>query len=85
MEKKQIKSHRAQLVIFKEQGDHLAQDISEASPCIIDTPNGKQMRAYCVLPESTSCKCVPVNFAVAINHDYGDNSIPADIIKLHRD
>lgn len=85
MENEQIKSCRAQLVIFKEHGEQLLQNIDAEALCIINTPNGIQMKPYCVLPKSTICGFVPINFAVALSHDYGDNSISADIIKFHKD
>lgn len=85
MENEQIKSCRAQFVIFKEHGEQLQQNIDAEALCIIDTPNGIQLKPYCVLPRSTICGFVPINFAVALSHDYGDNSISADIIKFHKD
>lgn len=85
MENEQIKSCRAQLVIFKEHGEQILQNIDAEALCIINTPNGIQMKPYCVLSKSTICGFVPINFAVALSHDYGDNSISADIIKFHKD
>lgn len=84
MENEQIKSCKAQLVIFKEQDKCLPQYVCEDAPCIIDTPNGIQMRPYCVLRRPMNCKFLPINFAIAINHDYGSNLIAIDIIRFHK-
>lgn len=83
MENEQIKSCIAQFVIFKEHGEQLPQNIDAEALCIIDTPNGIQMQPHLALPQPMICKYIPINFAIATSHDYGD-SIATDGIKLHK-
>lgn len=83
MENEQIKSCRAQFVIFKEHSEQLPQNIDAEALCIIDTLNGKRMMSRFALPQPMICKFIPINFAVATSHDYGD-SIATNGIKLHK-
>lgn len=83
MENEQIKSCRAQLVIFKEHGEQLPQNIDAEALCIIDTPNGIQMKHRFALPQPMIYKFIPINFAIATSLDCGD-LIATYGIKLHR-
>lgn len=83
MENEQIKSCRAQFVIFKEHSEQLPQNVDAEALCIIDTPNGIQMKHRFALPQPMIWKFIPINFAIATSHDY-DDPLAIEGIKLHR-